>query len=76
MKLLRYGNPGFELPGALDSDGNIRDLSGLVSDIDGDSLASITVQDIDLSGLPIVAEARDYTWDGIFAAIIDAESRD
>ena len=27
-------------------------------------------------GLPIVAEARDYTWDGIFAAIIDAESRD
>jgi 2-keto-4-pentenoate hydratase/2-oxohepta-3-ene-1,7-dioic acid hydratase in catechol pathway len=56
MKLLRYGNPGFELPGALDSDGNIRDLSGLVSDIDGDSLASITVQDIDLSGLPIVAD--------------------
>ena len=56
MKLLRYGNPGFELPGALDSDGNIRDLSGLVSDIDGDSLASITVQDMDLSGLPIVAD--------------------
>ena len=56
MKLLRYGNPGFELPGALDSDGNSRDLSGLVSDIDGDSLASITVQDIDLSGLPIVAD--------------------
>ncbi|MBT5797632.1 MAG: fumarylacetoacetate hydrolase family protein [Porticoccaceae bacterium] len=56
MKLLRYGNPGFELPGALDSDGNIRDLSGLVSDIDGDSLASITVQDIDLSGLPILAD--------------------
>jgi hypothetical protein len=35
MKLLRYGNAGEEKAGVLDSDGNIRDLSGIVTDIDG-----------------------------------------
>jgi len=38
MKLLRYGNPGAEKPGLLDSNGAIRDLSGVVSDIAGDTL--------------------------------------
>src|SRR6478735_2339021 len=38
MKLLRYGNPGAEKPGVLDSNGAIRDLSGVVSDIAGDTL--------------------------------------
>jgi len=36
MKLLRYGPAGAEKPGMLDSDGSIRDLSGVVSDISGD----------------------------------------
>jgi hypothetical protein len=35
MKLLRYGEPGAEKPGMLDGEGNIRDLSGAVGDIDG-----------------------------------------
>ncbi len=57
MKLLRYGNTGQEKPGVMDADGNIRDLSGVVSDIDGavltdTSLASL--QALDLSTLPIV----------------------
>lgn len=39
MKLLRYGPNGFEKPGLLDADGNIRDLSGIVSDIDSSVLA-------------------------------------
>lgn len=33
MKLLRYGPPGAERPGALDADGQIRDLSMLVPDL-------------------------------------------
>jgi 2-keto-4-pentenoate hydratase/2-oxohepta-3-ene-1,7-dioic acid hydratase in catechol pathway len=38
MKLLRYGNPGQEKPGLLDSGGAIRDLSGVVKEIGGDTL--------------------------------------
>ncbi len=38
MKLLRYGPPGAEKPGLLDSDGHVRDLSGVVADISGDVL--------------------------------------
>jgi 2-keto-4-pentenoate hydratase/2-oxohepta-3-ene-1,7-dioic acid hydratase in catechol pathway len=54
MKLLRYGKPGFELPGALDNEGNIRALSDLIQDIDGDSLTSLDLQTVDLNALPIV----------------------
>ncbi|BCQ25562.1 fumarylacetoacetate hydrolase family protein [Caballeronia sp. NK8] len=38
MKLLRYGAPGQEKPGLLDSTGAIRDLSGVIGDIAGDAL--------------------------------------
>ena len=38
MKLLRYGPPGGEKPGLLDSGGAIRSLSGVVPDIAGDAL--------------------------------------
>ena len=38
MKLLRYGPDGAEKPGMVDSDGAIRDLSGLVSDIAGEAI--------------------------------------
>lgn len=38
MKLLRYGAPGAEKPGLLDSTGTIRDLSGIVPDIARDAL--------------------------------------
>ena len=40
MKLARYGAAGAEQPGLLDSDGNIRDLSRVVADIDGTVLAT------------------------------------
>ena len=33
MRLLRYGQPGAEKPGLLDSTGTIRDLSGVIPDI-------------------------------------------
>jgi 2-keto-4-pentenoate hydratase/2-oxohepta-3-ene-1,7-dioic acid hydratase in catechol pathway len=40
MKLVRYGAAGREKPGIIDADGKIRDLSRVVSDIDGAMLAS------------------------------------
>ncbi len=39
MKLLRYGAKGREKPGLLDKDGGIRDLSGVVSDISGETIS-------------------------------------
>ena len=39
MKLVRYGPKGREKPGLLDAGGAIRDLSGIVADIDGTTLA-------------------------------------
>jgi ureidoglycolate lyase len=38
MKLLRYGPKGKEKPGILDKDGRIRDLSGIVADITGETI--------------------------------------
>ena len=38
MKLLRYGPAGNEKPGLVDSDGAIRDLSGVIRDVGGDAL--------------------------------------
>jgi 2,4-didehydro-3-deoxy-L-rhamnonate hydrolase len=39
MKLLRYGPVGKEKPGLLDMDGKIRDLSGVIPDINGDTIS-------------------------------------
>jgi 2,4-diketo-3-deoxy-L-fuconate hydrolase len=39
MKLLRFGQNGYEKPGLLDSSGRIRDLSGIVDQIDSLHLA-------------------------------------
>ncbi|HEY8983431.1 MAG TPA: fumarylacetoacetate hydrolase family protein [Streptomyces sp.] len=39
MKLLRVGTPGAERPAALDTAGVLRDLSGIVDDVDGALLA-------------------------------------
>ena len=40
MKLLRYGPPGEEKPGILDGEGAIRDLSGHVGDITGETIGA------------------------------------
>lgn len=39
MKLLRFGERGKEKPGLLDSDGQIRDLSGVIDDVDGSTVS-------------------------------------
>lgn len=56
MKLLRFGQKGQEKPGILDQDGKIRDLSSIVSDINGETLAHHLekIRQIDLQQLPIV----------------------
>jgi 2,4-didehydro-3-deoxy-L-rhamnonate hydrolase len=38
MKLVRFGEPGAEKPGLVDDDGAVRNLSGIVADIDGKAL--------------------------------------
>jgi 2,4-diketo-3-deoxy-L-fuconate hydrolase len=40
MKLVRYGNPGKEKPGLVDSEGRLRDLSGVVPDLGPAQLGS------------------------------------
>ena len=57
MKLLRYGPPGAEKPGLLDRDGRMRDLSGVVPDIGGETLTDAGLQKLaalDASSLPLV----------------------
>lgn len=57
MKLLRYGPVGQEKPGLLDSSNTLRDLSGVLSDIEGAQLgdaALARLRAIDPSTLPAV----------------------
>ena len=55
MKLLRFGPKGQEKPGILDKDGTIRDLSGIVKDIDGSVLADLSaIRAANLESLPVV----------------------
>jgi 2-keto-4-pentenoate hydratase/2-oxohepta-3-ene-1,7-dioic acid hydratase in catechol pathway len=57
MRLLRYGPPGAERPGILDKEGRIRDLSGLVTDLAGESLLPTSLErlrGVDVSELPLV----------------------
>lgn len=58
MKLVRFGDRGAERPGLVDADGHIRDLSGVISDIDGSTLAPdslAALRKIDPVSLPQVA---------------------
>jgi 2-keto-4-pentenoate hydratase/2-oxohepta-3-ene-1,7-dioic acid hydratase in catechol pathway len=57
MKLLRYGPPGQEKPGILTADGEIRDLSGTITDLAGESLLPQSIEKLrktDISLLPTV----------------------
>ena len=56
MKLLRYGGASCEQPGVLDSEGNVRSLAGHINDIDGPTIASGRLEEIDTSQLPIVSK--------------------
>src|SRR4029450_4646315 len=57
MKLLRYGPVGEEKPGLLDSQNLIRDLSGVVPDIAGQTLLPDSIdrlRRLDPGSLPVV----------------------
>ncbi len=57
MKLLRHGPSGHEKPGLLDAAGQIRDLSGVIDDLDGSQLAPAALarlRAIDPASLPPV----------------------
>ena len=59
MKLLRYGPAGRERPGMVDSSGAVRDLSGVVKEIDGAALSPselARLRALDAESLPL---ARD-----------------
>ncbi len=57
MKLLRFGARGAENPGVLASDGSVRDLSGVVEDISGETLSETALEKlraVDVDSLPVV----------------------
>ena len=57
MKLLRFGEKGQERPGLLDDNGELRDLSAVVTDIAGQALSPDSLnrlRDIDPASLPLV----------------------
>lgn len=59
MKLLRYGEAGAEKPGILDEDGQIRDLSGVIDDLNGAQLGDDALQELrrlNTGSLPLVED--------------------
>ncbi|KAB2886664.1 MAG: fumarylacetoacetate hydrolase family protein [Albidovulum sp.] len=57
MKLVRYGARGAERPGILDAKGHVRDISGVVVDIAGETLQPATlggIAGLDPESLPLV----------------------
>ncbi len=57
MKLVRYGVAGAERPGMLDGEGRLRDVSGLVPEINGAVFAAETLaklRGVDVETLPLV----------------------
>jgi 2-keto-4-pentenoate hydratase/2-oxohepta-3-ene-1,7-dioic acid hydratase in catechol pathway len=61
MKLVRFGPDGREKPGLIDSGGVLRDLTGLVADIDGAALTPASLSRLaqtDPTRLPVVGGAQ------------------
>lgn len=59
MKLVRFGTPGQEQPGLVDAQGQIRDLSRHIADIDGATLAQDTItrlRALDPASLPLAPQ--------------------
>jgi 2,4-didehydro-3-deoxy-L-rhamnonate hydrolase len=57
MRLVRYGRPGKEKPGLFDEEGRLRDLSGVITDIDASVLPARALKKLaklDYKTLPLV----------------------
>ena len=76
MKLVRYGAVGQEKPGIVDGDGNVRDLSGVIADVDGSTLSAESLDALkghDIASLPQVGcggapgnVCGQYRQDGVY----------
>jgi 2-keto-4-pentenoate hydratase/2-oxohepta-3-ene-1,7-dioic acid hydratase in catechol pathway len=56
MKLLRFGESGYEKPGIVDDNGDIRSLEGFVEDVTGGMLGAVSLEKLkalDLTTLPL-----------------------
>jgi 2,4-diketo-3-deoxy-L-fuconate hydrolase len=76
MKLMRYGAKGHEKPALMDGNGQVRDLSGIVSDITAATLSKEGLQKLavlDVKNLPLVTTpgriAPPYTGMGKFICV-------
>ncbi len=61
MKLLRYGSVGRECPSILDPCGKVRDLSGVVDEIDGETVSPdglARLHALDLESLPLANDVE------------------
>ncbi|MGS0623769.1 fumarylacetoacetate hydrolase family protein [Ralstonia sp. VS2407] len=69
MKLVRVGAPGAERPGLIDTQGHVRDLSGVVGDLGPQQLSDAALAQlagIDIAALPVVQDTRfGVPWTGI-----------
>ncbi|TFW17002.1 fumarylacetoacetate hydrolase family protein [Duganella callida] len=57
MRLVRYGRPGKEKPGLIDDEGKLRDLSGVIADVDAATLAPKALRKLEKlahAALPLV----------------------
>lgn len=57
MRLVRYGRPGKEKPGLFDEEGRLRDLSGVIDDVDASVLSEKALRKlakVDWKTLPVV----------------------
>ena len=57
MKLVRYGRPGAERPGAIDADGKLHDLGRVIKDVTPPALAPAMLKKlraVNLARLPVV----------------------
>jgi 2,4-diketo-3-deoxy-L-fuconate hydrolase len=76
MKLMRYGAKGREKPALMDDDGQVRDLSGVMTDITAATLGKAGLAQLaamDLDSLPVVANpgriAPPYAGIGKFVCV-------
>lgn len=63
MKLVRFGAAGAEKPGLIDADGKVRDLSGIVPDLEGDVLGRASLarlKALDPQSLPLAPESARF----------------
>ena len=69
MKLVRFGAAGAEKPGLVDATGAIRDLSGHVKDITGDTLSPASLAKLKADRSEVAARSAEGRAHGVAASI-------